>query len=147
MSTELLRSIQQVIGLTVLGIRRVFYELRGEMNQTVGALELNLSEGRTLLLDAGPDGESLKLQEQAWEDPFAEERLTPENRAFIARSGKWTAVDVSDDPAYRPVLGGLILQANPILAETNKVVGLVLRTNCGDLRAEVEADDLYVQIG
>jgi hypothetical protein len=73
-------------------------------------------------------------------------RMTAENRAFVARSGKWTAVDVSQDPDYTILVGAVLAGLQLIEATTGKVIGLVIHTSGGDLRAEVEADDLYVQV-
>jgi hypothetical protein len=96
-------------------------------------------------LDAGPDGESLAIRRSRWKDPFAEP-LSLENRAFVERSGKWTAFDVSNDPLYRELVGQAVSSVEPLLTQTGKVKGATLFTSGGALRSEVEADDLKVDV-
>lgn len=49
-------------------------------------------------------GERLAVDEHAWVDPF-ESDLDEANREFVARSGKWTAFDVSDEAPYDAFIG------------------------------------------
>ena len=136
-----------VVGAVVARIRRVFYVHQGATNTAVGALELRFTDGRLLLVDSGPDGEALAVAAHEWEDPFTEDRMTPENRSFVTTSGKWTAVDLSNSPEYEGFLGAVVLEIAPIMSANGKIVGAILGTSNGDIRAEVEADDLYVQVG
>lgn len=89
-----------------------------------------------MVMQAGPDGDHIEISVGPWTDPFdAEERQTPENQLWIAKHGKWTAVDAtSTSPegkligqevsavTYRPVTG----QPKEVLIETN-VIGISIR--------------------
>jgi hypothetical protein len=97
-------------------------------------------------MDSGSDGESLLVELQAWLEVFAEEGLSAENREFIERSGKWTAFDVSGEPEYLSLIGAQVEQVLPIRIPDGKIVGAVIETSGGKVRAEVEADDLYVAV-
>lgn len=143
--TDLISSITSTTGAVIVRIRRVFYVFQGSVNTGVGAVEFTFADGGVVLLDSGSDGESLVISTVRWDDPFAATALSVENRDFIARSGKWSAFDVSKEIDYENFVGSSIEHAAPISA-SGTVTGATFRTSAGDLRVEVEADDLYVRI-
>jgi len=145
MTREVPPTIASTVGAIISSIRRVLYVFQGITNTTVGALELEFDDGRTILVDSGGDGESLSVVTHAWKDPFADD-LSAENRDFVAKSGKWTSVDVSRDPEYAHFIGAKVNTAEPIQAPNGKIVGVLFWTSTGNIRAEVEADALYVQV-
>jgi hypothetical protein len=147
MTEEVLHRLSSIVGDVIRSVRRIHYVVRNSPNLAVGALELEFTDGSVLFLDSAGDGESLRVSTEAWPDPFAEDRLTPENREYVARSGKWTRFDVSREPLYAHLVGAAVEAIEPIASPSGKIVGAVLRTTAGDIRADVEADDLYVQVG
>jgi hypothetical protein len=64
-------------------------EFGGEItsNPADGAVEIVFADGGVLFCDTGPDGDSLRLEDFAWTDPFAGP-LSPENEEFVRTSGK-----------------------------------------------------------
>jgi len=72
--------------------------------------------------------------------------MTPENSSFVASSGKWSAVDVSRNPEYGILLSAVVTSISPMISANGKVAGMVVETSKGEIRAEVEADDLYVWV-
>ena len=147
MNSVTLKTLQSIVGAVVTSVGRVFYVYQGETNTEVGALVFEFADGRHMRIDSGPDGEALKVVARRWEDPFREDQMTPENRRFVELSGKWTAVDVSRNPGYVEIIGGVITDVTPVLAFGGKIIGAIFETSKGVLRTDVEADDLYVQVG
>jgi hypothetical protein len=98
--TEALPALASTLGAVIVGIRRIFYVFQGSVNSSVGALELTFADGGVIVLDSGADGESLVVSTLRWEDPFLEGVMSPVNSDFIAKSGKWSAFDVSEIVGY-----------------------------------------------
>lgn len=97
-----------------------------------------------VLLDNAADGQTLRVRKQAWEDPFAEP-LSAGNRAFVEKSGKWTAFDVSAEGSFAAFIGDVLGSVEPVAAEDGAVTGVVLRTRSGGvIRVDAEADELFV---
>jgi hypothetical protein len=132
------------VGRIIVGLRRIFCVVHEKVDTTVGPLEVNFSDGTHLLMDAGADGGALRVISEAWEDSFAEENMTPENREFVARSERWTAFDVSQDSEYVRMIGAMVANAEPIRTSTGRTIGVIIRTSSGDLRVKVESDNLHV---
>lgn len=133
------------VGRTVVGIRRVLFEFNGHLDRDRGPIELSFGGGAVLFMDAASDGESLSLSTEPWADPFAGP-LSAENAEFVRRSGKWSAIDVGGEPAIARLLGEQVIHVTPISNVDHRPVGAVLRIGRYDLRVEVVADDLYVEL-
>jgi hypothetical protein len=97
-----------------------------------------------VLLENSGDGETLRVRQQAWEDPFAEP-LTEENRAFVAESGKWAAFDTPAQDLLGMFIGDVLTGVEPVSARPGKITGIILRTGGGGIiRVDVEADELFL---
>jgi hypothetical protein len=129
----------------VVAIRRVFFELHGQLDWSRGPVEFTFDDGSVLLLESGADGESLRITDNEWTDAFAGV-LSRENAGFVERSGKWTAVDVSGEAPTASLVGARIGSVAQILTTTGGVAGLVLQIGDRQVRVEVIADDLYVEV-
>lgn len=143
MSTASLLS--DTLGRTLVRIRRVLYTHRGAVTQGGGPLELTFADGTAVVLDAGGDGESLAVVAGTWSDPF-EEPLSEENRAFVEKSGKWAAFEVSARDPVRRAVGSQILQVEEVRNPSKKIVGA--RFQVGDIiiRVSVDSDELLVDV-
>jgi hypothetical protein len=140
-------------GVRIGRIYRQHYVFGGTADERTGALQLNFDDGRTLLLDSGSDGESLRIKTDPWADPFLGPRaLNKQNEEFVARSGKWTEFEITKDsdfplqPDLRPFLGATIVPIRPRFVADGRVTGAYITTTAGVIRAEVEGDDLEVTI-
>jgi len=78
-----------------------------------GPIEVNFASGTKLLLDAGPDGEELRVRTSAWVDPFSEP-LSAANRTFVEEEGKWMAFDVSEETQFSHLIGQSGLSVSPV---------------------------------
>jgi hypothetical protein len=139
-------------GAAIARISRQHYVYMGSVDVQNGALQLQFGDGRTLLLDSGSDWGSLTIMTAPWVDPFLPpEEQSEENEEFVARSGKWTEFEITEEttpplePDLRPFLGAVILSIRPRLDEDGRVTGAQLNTAAGQIRAEVEADELKVR--
>ena len=141
---ELPKELTALVGQRISGVRRILYVgPDGQVGRT-GAIELTSSEGTVVVLDSGADGESMRVTGQRWTDPFGEP-LSPENRAWVDRVGKWSAFDVGDDPEYAALAAGTVLSVDPIY-ENDTVTGALVRTAGGTLRAHVEFDEMLMTV-
>jgi hypothetical protein len=141
----MLLHLQACTGRTITGIRRVWFEIRGQYDQTVGPLEITFDSGDTVVLDAAANGQSLVVKLGTWEDPF-EGKMTPENRQFVQASGKWSAVDVRHESPYVDLVGERLTCVTPISVEQDDVIGAIMTIGKHEVRAEVEADNLVVNV-
>jgi hypothetical protein len=137
--------LASAVGRVIVRINRIFYVFQGVTNKAVGAVDLEFQDGSRIVVDSGSDGESISVQPGPWVDPFLEGDISQENRDYIAKSGKWTSFDVSRDLGYADLVGAVIEAVDPVLTPSGKMVGLVMRTSGGHIRADVEADDIFIQ--
>jgi hypothetical protein len=94
---------QDLLGKTVVGVRRILYVYQGAVTKDEGALELSFHDGSTALFDTAENG-NMQVTSQPWVDPFAPP-LSPENVAYVHRYGKWTAFDLTSEPPANAVIG------------------------------------------
>src|SRR5579864_8330800 len=94
---------QDLLGKTVVGVRRILYVYQGVVTKDEGALELRFHDGSTALFDTTGSG-TMQVTSQPWVDPFAPP-LSPENVAYVHRYGKWTAFDLTSEPPANAVIG------------------------------------------
>lgn len=118
--------VARFVGRQVRRIRRVFFTHGGATERGVGPIELTFAPAETLLLDVGADGETQAVPEQPWRDP-SEPPLSEQNQAWIVEHGQWIAIDVSDEPAYKPLIGATLDSINALRASGGNVCGLRLR--------------------
>jgi hypothetical protein len=151
MTNRLPAALSGFEGARISRISRQHYVYKGSVDDRNGALQLEFGDGRTLLLDSGSDGYSLRIDRAPWIDTFLiPEARTKENEEFIARSGKWTEFEITEEttfplePDLRPFLGAVIQSIRPRLDEDGLVTGAQINTTAGHMRAEVEADELKV---
>ncbi len=132
-----------ILSSAIVRVRRINYvRPGGARDVSEGPVEVALDNGAVFRLESGSDGESLRFAIGEWVDPFAEP-LSPENREFVARSGKWTAFDVSGDQNIAKLFGARLRDLNLVIV-SGKVVGVELVFDSAALRAEVRADELFV---
>jgi hypothetical protein len=129
----------------IVSVRRVLYCLRGDIVSGAGPIELVFSDGSVVVLDAGSDGEELAQSTSCWVDAFAPP-LSAENQRFVDESGKWTAFDVSGQAPYSRLVGAAVEGVEVHVTPSGKVVGTTIRAGNVVVRAEVEADDLIVDV-
>ena len=115
----------------------------GRADEDFGPVELTLGE-RIVLIDNDADGESLRVTEAEWLDPFSEP-LSVENQDFVKRSGKWSSFDVSTSDQWARLIGDRLSEVEPVANAAGKLTGVILRTDheCV-LRLGVMADELFV---
>jgi hypothetical protein len=136
-------SLKSAVGQPVRRVRRIHYTFDGVADTDFGPVELTVGK-RVFLIDNASDGDSLRVLAEEWHDPFAEP-MSPENREFVAKSGKWTAYDVSGDPEFAAFTGDLLQSVEPFSNSDGKVTGVALRTaGGGTVRLDVIADELYL---
>lgn len=124
-------------------MRHIHYVCNGRPDTDFGPVELTIGE-RPFLFDNEADGESLRVTETAWSDPFAEP-LSTENREFVERSGKWTAFDISALGRWAKLIGEPLSDVEAITDPGGKTTGIVLRTeHGGSLRVGAMVDGLFV---
>ncbi|MBF4636288.1 hypothetical protein ITJ38_17895 [Agreia pratensis] len=132
------------IGSGVVGIKRIFYVFEGNVDSRVGPLQIEFADG-VVLFDAGSDGETLKVSDASWTDPFlAEDPPSDVNKAYVEKHGKWTAFDVAGSPEYLKFLESVIQTVTPRETSDGRLTGVVLKTTKGDISVMAEWDELIV---
>lgn len=108
-----------------------------------GFLELTLESGDVVVLDVAGDW-TLTARPGPWVDHFAEP-LTNDNREFVRRHGKWSAVDLPPEEA-EALVGALIGSASLIHNEMNEVEGVRLVTPAAIVVARQWGGELQVEV-
>jgi hypothetical protein len=132
-------------GRVLSAVRRIWYVLDGDITSNARPIELTFRDGSTVGLDAGSDGEKLAVRNTPWQDPFREP-LTRKNHDYVEKSGKWTAFDVSSKFPYDRLIGLPVVAVEPLVTPSGKIYGATMRTVAGAIRAEVAADELWVDV-
>ncbi|WP_433196159.1 hypothetical protein ACQP1G_43460 [Nocardia sp. CA-107356] len=140
MSSE---GLAAVVGRRIRAIRRMFYVHGTDVDRTEGPIELTFDDGSVLLLDAGTDGEELRVGSTPWRDPFAGVS-EPEYIEYVAESGKYTAFDVGSEPPYSRLLGYRIAAVSESRLHDDRLRAAVLEVNGSKLAVETLADELLV---
>ncbi|MEV6136054.1 hypothetical protein AB0L63_08325 [Nocardia sp. NPDC051990] len=132
-----------VVGRQIMAIRRMFYVHGTDVDRTEGPIELTFDDGSVLLLDAGTDGEELRVGSTRWRDPFA--GLTePEYIDYIAETGKYTAFDVGAELPYAQLLGCRISAVSESRLHDDRLRAATFLVNGSKLAIETLADELLV---
>src|SRR5688500_17039874 len=97
-------SLKSLLGWRIAAVARILYVYRGEVDRRDGALELDFEDGSVVLLDGAADGERLRVRDAPWTDPFPEP-ISAENQFFIDESGRWSRIELSQDPNFSPLVG------------------------------------------
>ena len=135
------------IGDTVSRVSRLRYQVGDDIvsGANEGAVEITLGHGTTLYCESGPDGETIRIQDTPWVDPFAGP-LSPENEEYVRTSGKWTKQDVSDEKPFAELIGRRVVDVAPMTGTTGKQYGLVLNVSGYLLALYANADELRVRL-
>jgi hypothetical protein len=139
---EVLSGIQ---GRKIRAVRRILYSYKGSIDSGEGPIEICFMDGSTVLLDGGSDGESLIVKSQPWVDSFAGS-LPEENREFVEESGKWTGIEVSEEPPYAQLVGQRVEDVALIRDTRNKIRGVTIFAGGFSVRVEIEGDEVYVNV-
>ncbi|MFN8079803.1 MAG: hypothetical protein U0Q19_09560 [Kineosporiaceae bacterium] len=92
-----------LIGHRARQVRRLFFNRRGQVDESVGALEIVWDGGAITRIDTRPDW-SLLISDRAWTDPF-DQPAVPVDPRSVAETGRWARYDVSLRPEFRPIIG------------------------------------------
>ena len=134
---------KKLLGRNIVRVDRILYVHEGRIAPKDGALELQLDDGSVLLLEAAADGETLSVSDGAWVDPF-DGKLDHENQTFVAESGKWTRVAVSEEPLFSTLIGCPVLDVAILENQFGREAGLAIGTPARTIWFVVEGDEAHV---
>ncbi len=132
---------QDLLGKTVVGVRRILYVYRGSVKEDDGALELGFHDGSTALFETAGNG-NMQVSPQPWVDPFVLP-LSPENAAYVRTHGKWTAFDLTREPPANALIGRQVSAYDEIVTDQSE------RVHCPPsqcLAASIAFGDVIVRI-
>lgn len=134
--------LNRLVGQVILEVNRVLFKFKGEFDED-GPLELLLESGEAVLMDGDGDGETLRIRNTRWVDPFRGP-LNEENKCYIESHGKWTCVEVSHQPYYRDFKGEVIICVETLSNEFGVEAGVSIETKTAKLWFTVMADEYWV---
>jgi Protein of unknown function (DUF3037) len=129
-----------LVGRKIERVRRLYYTYQGDTNKLDGPIELTFEDGSVLLCDTAADW-TLQFFGAAWKDPFGAD-LTPDERQYLERYGKWGAHDVTGQPPYSWLRDETVSQVIPQLNELLELSGLLIRTDNAVLDLQLWAGEL-----
>ena len=132
-------------GREVSRVRRVRYEISGNVRSEGGPLEITFVDDTVVVLRPAPDGERLAIETSKWIDTLAPP-LSAENEEYVRTHGKWTAVDLSTRSPFSKLVGTEAELVSPVLNPHGSIVGFEAAFPLGVIRAEVVADELVVDV-
>ncbi|WP_437525285.1 hypothetical protein WME79_37950 [Sorangium sp. So ce726] len=133
-------------GRRLRAVARILFEHGGKFESGDGPLELYLDDGTVVLFDGSADGESLRVQDSPWVDPF-EPPISDENRLYIEQSGKWSRVEQSMVPMFASLLGEVICSVTVLKNEFGRDAGIQISIGETNLWFVVVGDECYVHWG
>jgi len=139
------RSILQLVGRVLTGLHRIYFTFGSDVVRTSGGIEMAFADGAAYTFDAGADGEALVVKAGLWLDPF-QPPLDESNAAYVRQHGKWTKFDISGEEPYSGLIGCAVDDAIPLMTPEGKLVGATITIGGRELRMEVGADELIVDI-
>jgi hypothetical protein len=95
------------------------------------------------LVDGEPDGETLRVKTASWFDPF-EGRSSPENQAFVAESGKWVRVPMSNEAPYNEFINTKVCAVEILRNRFGNTAGFAIETSGRTLWFVVQGDESRV---
>ncbi|WP_336085537.1 hypothetical protein [Nocardia sp. SSK8] len=138
-------ALNAAVDATIIAVRRMFYVLGTDIDRSEGPIEFTFHDGSTLLLDAGLDGEELRIGVAPWRDPF-EPLVDPVNIEYVAASGKYTAFDVTDEDPYVVLTGARVEAVSVISLADGRPRAATLYLTGGMVKVETVADELLVTL-
>jgi hypothetical protein len=134
------------VGETIARVCRLRYQIGDRVtSRDDGSVELVFASGAILLCESGSDGDSVRVRDTAWVDPFAGP-LSPENEEFVRTSGKWVRHDVSDEPPFAELINRKVFDIAPMTGSTGKTYGLLVNVSGSLLALYANADELHVRL-
>jgi hypothetical protein len=138
--------LAKYVGATVARVSRLRYQVGDDVEAANdGSIEITFGSGAVLLCEAGADGETVRIEDKPWVDPFAGP-LSPENEEYVATSGKWTKFDVSEESPFTDLVGRKVSDVAPVDGGTGKRYGLVVNVSGYLLAVYTMADELRVRL-
>lgn len=135
------QAVASLIGKTISTVELVVYqEPGGALEDGDYAVQFSTPTAVLLLWGRG-DGETLRVDDSAWVDPFIEP-FSPENREYVARSGKWVKRDAPQVSRAGMTVGRRLVQAAPLRDAGTRLRGVALEFEGGlELLYVVAADE------
>ncbi len=134
------------VGETIARVCRLRYQAGDQVvSQEDGAVELVFASGAILSCESGSDGDSVRVRDTAWVDPFAGP-LSPENEEFVRTSGKWVRHDVSDERPFADLINQKVFDIAPMTGARGKTYGLLVNVSGYLLALYANADELHVRL-
>jgi len=142
---DTLQQLRSYVGRRITKIERLGYEFRGSQDIDNGDLQVWFN-GDVLRFGVCSDGESLRVEEQPWKDPFAAP-LSEENERYVETHGRSVLVDVSAEPGFDALIGQPLQEVLPLVNEFGKLIGVSLHVGPTVVDVHVEFDDLHLTWG
>lgn len=133
-----LEFLEIALGHRLVKANRIFFEIQGQLDKSVGALELEF-DNCCLYLHGASDGETLLVDNKSWQDPF-KEPLSPENHAFIKKYGKYAKISTNSFE----IMGKVLTQFCLIQNQFGTIAGLELVFENSSIVFLVDCDEYYV---
>ena len=140
------RTLRPVLGKRIRGIFRVWYDFQGELDKSDGPIELDFSDDSVLVITGQSDGESLKVSNARWRDPF-EPPISRENEDYISQYGRWRRVSVSDEEPYKEFVGRSVAAIDLLENQFGRLAGAGIIAAGGSMYIVVEGDEDHVYFG
>lgn len=132
-------------GRRLIGARRIRYVHPDGALSADGPLELSFDGSHTYLLDAGSDGETLRVLDGPWQDPFAPP-LSAENIEFLEISGRWAAFDLTRQAPWEALLKSTIGAQSLKSGPESKLIGATLWAGPVVVDIQVDCDELVITL-
>lgn len=140
-------NLAKYVGDTVVRVSRLRYEVGDKVASGAdeGSVEITFRSGGTLLCESAADGETVRVADTPWVDPFGGP-LSKENEEFVRTSGRWVKYDASDQQPFADLLDRRVVDVAPITGTTGKQYGVVVNVSGYLLGMYANADELHVRL-
>ena len=139
---QLASYLSGLVGRRIEHIARVLYAHRGVVDYVDGPLEMEV-DGRVVLFDGANDGESLRVRDRGWDDPF-KDPVSAETREYIELHGRWQRVDCSSHEGFIDLVDQVITDVRLLRNEHGRTAGLTISVAARSVWFVVEGDECHV---
>lgn len=139
--------LAKYVGDTVQRVNRLRYEVGEKVasGANEGSVEITFGSGSTLLCESAADGETVRVADAPWVDPFGGP-LSAENLEFQRTAGRWVKYDASDQEPFAGLVGRQVVDIAPITGTSGKQYGVVVNVSGYLLGMYANADELHVRL-
>jgi hypothetical protein len=139
------QSLQRFRGKRLCRVRRMHFVVDDVVDRSEGEVQFEFDDNSVLLCEGDTDGETIRLGDSPWPDPFSEP-LSPDSEAFVRDHGKWVLIDVSAEAPWNRLIGSPVRGTSTIRTSDGHDRGVLIDIGGVLVCIAVSGDETHVAV-